>query len=88
MSDRCIRIEPLENGYEVSVPDMAEIAKREAAAKKDKSGGVGATPYMGDCVKEYAAMTATEVIKIVKTALETMVPGSEYEMAFEEAGSK
>jgi hypothetical protein len=81
MSDCRICIETLENGFTVEVPDMAERAKRETAAKKSMGKNqMGkdspmAMPYMGDATKEYAAKTTREVLAIVKTALEAMGPG-------------
>jgi predicted RNase H-like HicB family nuclease len=76
-----VRIEVLENGFTVSIPDMAERQKRYAEAKKNKTSS---TPYMGDATKSFAAKTTAEVMKYVKSALE-QIPETEYESAFKEA---
>lgn len=86
MSECRICIEVLENGYSVEVPDQEEITRRTTAAMKNKTGGsVASVPYMGDATKEYAAKTVKEVLTLVKKALETMTPESEYDSAFAEA---
>ena len=77
-----IRIEKVSNGYTVSVPDYAAMQARKDAAKKDKSGM--ASPYMGDCCKEFVAKDTKEVLALVKTALDT-APGGEFDAAWEEA---
>ena len=82
-----ISIEPLENGFEVSVPDMEEIAKAQADAKKNasKNGGM-ISPYIGDMTKDYAAKSVKEVIALVTTAIENMPTSEkEFDAAFEEA---
>ena len=78
-----VSIEALENGYKVEVPDLAEMEKKRAAAKKAKQP----EPYLGDCTKSYAAKSPKEVLKLVRGALERL-PGVEYEMAFDEAADK
>ena len=78
-----VSIETLENGYKVEVPDLDEMEKKKAAAVKAKQP----EPYMGDCVKSYAAKSPREVLKLVRAALEKL-PGVEYDMAFDEAAAK
>ena len=78
-----VSVEALENGFKVEVPDMEEIAKKEAAAKK--KGDLA--PYLGDCTKSFAAKTVKEAIKIVTAALEK-IPEQDYETAFDAAASK
>lgn len=82
-SDYVIRIKPLENGFMVEVPDMEEIKKKQAAAKK--SGNM--SPYLGDCTESYAAKSVAEVLKLVKAAL-GQIPEADYAAAFEEATTK
>jgi hypothetical protein len=77
----CIRIEVLENGYSVELPDIDAIDKAEAAAKKKPGGGV---TYMGGYTKEYAARTVDEVIALVKPALKNL-PQVQYDEAFTDA---
>ena len=77
----CIRIEVLENGYEVELPDVDAIDKAEAAAKKSKGSPM---VYMGDCMKKYAAKTVRDVLKLVEPALKNL-PQSTYDEAFKEA---
>jgi predicted RNase H-like HicB family nuclease len=78
-----IEIEVLENGYTVEVPDVKKYNEMEAASKKSK----GPMPYMGDCMKEYAAKTPAEVLKLVKSAL-TQLPDVAYADAFDEAAKE
>lgn len=83
-SDYVIRIKPLENGFMVEVPDMEEIKKKQAAAKKSQGGSM---PYIGDCTESYAAKSVAEVLKLVKAAL-GQIPEADYAAAFEEATTK
>ena len=77
-----ISVERLENGFEVTVPDIPAIEKAEKDAKK-KSGST--EPYTGDLTKSYAAKSTKEVLALVKTAIEG-IPANEFDSAFEEAG--
>ena len=86
MSNCCIKIELLTEGYEVEVPDFAEMAKKTATAKK-AAGDMAPEPYMGNCTKEYACKTVPEVLKLVRTALES-APAGEYDAAFAEASAE
>lgn len=81
-----VSIERLENGFEVTVPDVPAIEAAEKAAEKAKGkGGAGMCgPYTGDMTKSYAAATVPDVIKIIETALKS-IPQQEYESAFAEA---
>lgn len=81
-----VSIERLENGFEVTVPDVPAIEAAEKAAEKNKGkGGAGmCSPYTGDMTKSYAAATVPDVIKIIETALKS-IPQQEYESAFAEA---
>jgi len=83
-----IRIEQLENGYTVEVPDIAEMKKKKEAAAKAKSKNPGGycEPYLGDCTSVYAAKTVKEVLKLVENALKDL-PESEFDSAFEEAAT-
>ena len=78
-----ICIEQLENGYEVTLPDLEKMKQMQADAKK-KAGSASAMPYMGDCTKDYIAKDVKEVLKLVEGALKSM-PESEYDAAFAEA---
>lgn len=78
-----VRIEVLENGYTVTVPDMEERAKKKAEAKAKKQEYA---PYLGDCTETYVCKTIEEAMKYVKAALNE-IP-SEYETAFKEATEK
>jgi len=87
-----ISVEALENGFEVEIPDFAEMAKKKAAAEKAVKGKGGAdqcvpSPYYGDCHKKYAAKSTAEVLKLVRNSLEAM-PASEFDAAFAEAAAK
>ena len=79
-----VSIEVLENGFSVEVPDMEARAKKMADSKKDKHSSPGYIPYMGDCMKKYAAKSVKEVLALVKVSLEKL-PENEYDAAFEEA---
>ena len=87
-----ISVETLENGFEVEVPDFAEMKKKQAAADKAAKGkgsmdSCCPSPYFGDCTKKYAAKSVAEVLKLVKDALGAM-PASEYDAAFAEAAAQ
>ena len=73
--DFCIKIEAMENAFEVEIPD------REAFDKAKASKGM---PYMDDCMKSYAAKTVDEVIALIKPALQNL-PQSTFDEAFAEA---
>lgn len=81
-----VSVEVLENGFKVEVPDMEEIAKKQAAAKKAVAAGKGSdcSPYIGGCTKSFAAKSVKEVLKLVQASLEKM-PESEFDAAFGEA---
>lgn len=80
-----IRIRMLENAFVIEVPDMEEIAKKQAAAKKAMATGKGEiSPYLGDCTKSFAAKSVKEVLKLIQAAIEKM-PESEFDTAFDEA---
>ena len=77
-----IRIEMLENGYTVEVPDIDKINEME---KKEKSSKGDSTPmYYGDCTEKKVAKSTGEVLSIVKMALANL-PEAEYDDAFKEA---
>jgi hypothetical protein len=84
--DYRISIKELENGYEIEVPDFEEIAKKQAAQKKNSSGDTPSI-YTGDCTKCFAAKSVKEVLALVKTSLEKMpdTADGQYAKAFEEA---
>jgi hypothetical protein len=79
-----IRIEMLENGYTVEVPDIDKINELE---KKAKSKSDVSTPYYGDCTEKKVAKSTGEVMSIVKDALANL-PDTEFETAFNEASKK
>lgn len=84
-----IEIECLENGYEVSVPDIAAMNKAQAEADKRKAAKPGdyvSQPYSGDFMKSYAAKTVAEVLKLVTPALKNL-PQATYDEAFAEAAA-
>ena len=77
-----IRIEMLENGYTVEVPDIDKINEME---KKEKSSkGDSPSMYYGDCTEKKVAKSTGEVLSIVKMALANL-PEAEYDDAFKEA---
>lgn len=86
-----ISITPIENGFTVQVPDMEEIAKKQAAAKKaaGKSGGMaGPSVYIGDCTETYACKSIKEVMKVVQAAIEQLpedTPDKQFDKAFSDA---
>lgn len=81
---RCrICVEPLENGFEVEVPDMDAMKKKMAERRKEK-GMESYMPYPGDFTKKFAAKNVKEVIKLVTDALKGM-PEIEFDAAFDEA---
>lgn len=82
--DFTIRIEMLENGYTVTVPDVDKINEME---KKAKGKADAPTPYYGDCTEKMVAKTPAEVLALVKDALANL-PDLEYENAFNEAAKK
>lgn len=90
MSNYRIEIEAAENGFIVTVPDMAERAKKKAEAKKSAAQRGNSVPsyepYLGDCTEKYTAKSINEAMKYVKAALE-QIP-SEFEDAFKEATDK
>lgn len=81
-----VSIERLENGFEVTVPDVPAIEAAKKAAKKSsgKGGAELCSPYTGDMTKSYAAATVPDVIKIIEAALKS-IPQQEFESAFAEA---
>ena len=79
-----IRIETLENGFTVEIPDWSAITKKQKAAKP-KGGDMPC--YIGDCTEKYTAKSIPEVVKLVKDALMNM-PESEFDKAFGEAADK
>ncbi len=81
-----IEIEVLENGYEVSIPDVEAMNKAEAAAKKAKPGSAPSM-YPGDYEKSYAAKTVKEVLALVTPALKNL-PQSTFDEAFAEASAE
>ena len=82
----CIRIDVLDNGYQVSVPDVEAINAAEAAAKKAKPGS-SPSVYPSDHTKQYVAKTVKEVLALVEPALKNL-PQSTYDEAFAEASAK
>ena len=74
-----VRIEVLDNGYKVEVPDMEKRAEKKKAAAKNKDS----SPYLGDCTKSYVAKTPKEVLKLVEGSLKD-IPGTEYDVAWNE----
>lgn len=84
-----VSIEVLENGLEVEVPDMEEIAKRrkEAAKKSNAKGDCCPSLYFGDCTKKYAAKSVKEALGLITKAL-NQIPEDEYDAAFDEAAGK
>ena len=83
-----VSIERLVNGFEVELPDLEAMAKMKADAKK-KAGKDSsmAMPYMGDCVKKYAAKNVAEVLALVSGSLKSL-PEAEFDAAFDEAAAE
>lgn len=80
-----IRIEMLDNGYTVEVPDIDKINEME---KKEKSSkGDSPSMYYGDATEKKVAKSTGEVLAIVKAALANL-PETEYADAFKEASDK
>jgi len=83
-----VSIERLENGFMVEIPDLEKMAEMKAAAKK-KAGKDSpmVEPYMGDCVKKFAAKNVKEVLALVQGSLKT-IPEAEFDSAFDEAAAE
>ena len=83
-----ISIERLVNGFEVELPDLEAMAKmKKEAAKKTGKDSPMSMPYMGDCVKKYAAKNVKEVLALVSGSLKT-IPEAEFDAAFDEAAAE
>ena len=83
-----ISIERLANAFEVEIPDFEAIAKKKADAKKKSSkDSPMVEPYLGDCVKKYAAKNVKEVLALVQGSLKS-IPESEFDDAFDEAAAE
>lgn len=82
-----ITIEVLDNGYEISVPDVAAMNKAEADAKKAKGGSPMSMPYSGDYMKSFVAKTVKDVLAIITPALKNL-PQMTYDEAFAEAAAE
>lgn len=76
--EKCVKIERLENGYEISLPDPAVI-KRNNSRDMNKP-----MPYE-DPMKEYAFKTIEEVMVFLKANLDKALSVDEYATAFETA---
>lgn len=77
-----IRIEMLDNGYTVEVPDIDKINEMEKKHKSEKGGAT--SMYYGDATEKKVAKSTGEVLAIVKAALANL-PEMEYDDAFKEA---
>ena len=83
-----VSVERLENGFEVELPDLEKMAEMKAAAKKKSSkDSPMVEPYMGDCVKKYAAKDLKEVLALVQGALKS-IPQQEFDEAWNEAAKE
>lgn len=76
--DKCVKIERLENGYEISLPDPA-IVKRNNSRNMNRP-----VPYE-DPMKEYAFKTIDEVMTFLKANLDKALSVDEYTTAFNAA---
>ena len=83
MSDECVRIERLTNGFEVEIRDP-EIEKANRKRDNSKSGiGIYRSPW-----KSYAFKSAAEVTAFLTKALPKTVPeDDEYSTAFDKAAT-
>jgi hypothetical protein len=81
ISQFVIRIEVLENGFKVEIPDAEKIKEKQEKDKKEKRDY---PTYIGDCTKSFAAKTVPDVMKMVKGAL-SQLPEIAYAEAFDEA---
>jgi hypothetical protein len=79
-----ISIERLENGFEVTVPDVAAIEKAEKAASKKTANANLGMPYTGDMTKSYMAASVKDVLKFVEVAVKS-IPETDFDSAFAEA---
>lgn len=79
-----IRIEMLENGFTVEVPDYEKAKELEAKRKKQATNGYEPSVYLGDCTEKLVAKSAKDVMDIVSKAL-AKLPQDVYAEAFEEA---
>lgn len=77
-----VRIETLENGFTVEVPDMEAVEKRRKERAKHKTADV----FIGDCTKKMAAKSVKEVLSVVQSALSGL-PDKEFDAAFDEAAA-
>ena len=83
-----VSIERIANGFTVEIPDLEAMAKKKAEAKKSAGkDSPMSMPYMGDCVKKYAAKTVKEVLALVSGSLKT-IPEAEFDAAFDEAAKE
>lgn len=74
MSDYCVRIECLQNGFEVELKDPGIV---KANAKKGVS-----TPWRDPWVS-FAFTTSEEVLAFLKANLDKALPGDEYSSSFD-----
>jgi hypothetical protein len=82
-----IRIEMLENGFTVEVPDYEKAKELEAKREKESKGDKCCSPspvWIGDCTDKMVAKTVKDVMDIVSKAL-SKLPQDSYAEAFEEA---
>ena len=79
-----IRIEMLENGFTVEVPDYEKAKELEAKRKKQATKDYEPSVYLGDCTEKMVAKTAKDVMDIVGKAM-AKLPQDTYADAFEEA---
>ena len=82
-----IRIEMLENGFTVEVPDYEKAKELEAKQEKESKGSKGyasTSVWLGDCTEKLVAKSAKDVLDIVSKAL-AKLPQDVYADAFKEA---
>lgn len=82
MSDFSIRIERLQNGFEVTMRDPDIVKANNAASNKS-----GPCPYK-DPNLEYAFTTSKEVLDFVKANIDKALPDDAYSDAFDLAAEE
>lgn len=83
-SECTIRIERLQNGYNVRITDP-EIAKKNEARDKGKDGCC--EPW-SDPQVSYAFSTSEEVLGFLKTNIDKALPVDEYSSTFDKAAKE
>ena len=82
--DCTIRIERLQNGYNVRMTDPKIVKENN---ERDKSSKNGCAPWR-DSQVSYAFTTADEVVAFIKDNIDKALPVDEFSSTFDEAAKK